>query len=176
MRVARTTLVASLVLAVVSLPACQGTPGAPEPEWQKPPKAFDTKSDSLTFGHKGLDEFNTKSVDDRTAWLAEMVGKPGSFKGQGVFRKREELGEKMDDRVHGRFEVFADVPIGFEPLYEITIDYFLYSDTDFGPTLPNGAYVEFAGTLIDFTFKEEAKPRKLEVKAKIDSLNVLKDN
>jgi hypothetical protein len=176
MRVARTTLFASLVLAVVTLPGCQGTPGAPEPEWQKPPKSFDTKGESLTFGNKGLDAFNTKSPDDRIAWLEEMKAKPGSFKGQGIFRKREELGDKMDDRVHGKFEAFADVPPGFEPLYEITIDYFLYNDADLGQGLPNGAYVEFAGTLIDFTYKEEAKPRKLEVKAKIDSLNVLKDN
>jgi len=55
-----------------------------ELEWQKPPKAWDPKGDSLTLGAKGLEAFNRLSPEDRIGQVAQWIGTPGSFKGQAI--------------------------------------------------------------------------------------------
>jgi hypothetical protein len=135
-----------------------------QPKWQKPPKEWDPKGDTLTFGEKNLDAFNSMTREDRDAHLEALKAKAGSFKGQARFQRLTELGEKMDDAEYGKYEVYAtlDEPV----LYEITVEYHLFAQDKIGDGFPPGTYVEFTGTLADFSFQDESKPRKIEIKVK----------
>ncbi len=146
-----------------------------QPEWRKPPKAWDpVGAEHLTFGKKGLDAFNTLSGEQRAAWVEDMKSKPGSFTGQAIYKMGTELGEKMDDFVLGNYEINTELldPI----LYEITLSYTLFGTKELGETLNEPhSYIEFKGTLADLVFHAEAKPRKIDLKIKIDEVKVLKD-
>lgn len=144
-----------------------------EPEWQKPPKAFDPQGAELTFNKKQLEAFNAMSSSEREAHLQALRDKPGSFKGQATFQRATELGDSMDDIEHGRFEVYATLP---DPvLYEITVEYTLFASEEIGKGLPPNTYIEFTGTLADLNYQDESKPRKMEIKVKDVSIDVLKD-
>jgi hypothetical protein len=137
-----------------------------ELEWQKPPKAWDPKGDSLTLGAKGLEAFNRLNPEDRTGQVAEWIGSPGSFKGQAVYKMGAGVGKAMDDSDYGTYEIFAMIP---DPvLYEITITYRLYTTPEVGKGLPPHAYIEFTGTLVEMDFQADDKPRKMEVKVQLD--------
>lgn len=167
----------SLAAVAVACTAFLGTACVPdkdkEPEWRKPPKSFDPIGAELTFNAKNLEAFNAMSGSEREAHLSELMGKAGSFKGQAVFKRATELGDKMDDAQWGRYEIYAVVP---DPvLYEITIEYHLFSEQDLSTKLPPNGYIEFTGTLAEMAFQDESKPRKMEIKVKADSVNVLSD-
>jgi hypothetical protein len=168
----RKALALAFGISAVALAAC--VPNRhDDPEWQKPPKSFDPKGADLSFNAKRLEAYNTMSEDERAAEIERMRGAAGSFKGQAVFKRATELGDKMDDAQYGKHEVWAVVP---EPvLFEITLEYLLYSDQDLGSKLPPGAHIEFVGTLADISYVSDAKPRKMELKVKADSITVLKD-
>lgn len=166
-------LLASIVLTAVSVSMAPGCvpDKRKQPEWQKAPKAWDPAKDEMTFGKKGLDAFNTMSADDRSAWVEQMKGKTGSFKGQAVFKVGAELGEKMDDYQYGAHEIYAVVP---EPvLYEIEMEYKLYTAEDKSTGIPPGAFLEFTGTIADVDYQADSKPRKLFAKIKADDVTVL---
>jgi hypothetical protein len=142
-------------------------------KWLAPPKTFDPKGADLTFNEKNLDAFNSMSPDDRAAHLETLKAATGGFKGQATFRRQEELADSMDDRVYGRYDVWATVP---DPVFlEITVEYHLFSETQLISGLATGTHIEFTGTLADLVFLDEAKPRKMEIKVKADAINVLKD-
>ena len=144
-----------------------------EPEWQKPPKSFDPAGDDLTFNAQRLEAFNTMSGSERETHLSELKGAAGSFKGQAVFKRATELGDKMDDAQFGKHEIYAVVP---DPvLYELTVEYHLFSEQDLSQGLPPNGYIEFSGTLAEMSFQDSSKPRKMEIKVKADSVGVLKD-
>lgn len=161
--------------------ACVGLLGASacipdkdkEPEWQKPPESFDPQSDELTFGKKNLEAFNMMSSSERETHLEQLKAKAGGFKGQANFQRASEMGEAMEDAQYGKHEVFATVtdPV----LYEITVDYQLFSNEPIGQGLPPGTPIEFTGTLAGLNYKDDAKPRKLEVKLKDVSIERLTD-
>lgn len=142
-----------------------------EPEWRKPPKSFDPVGAELTFNAKGIEQFNTMSSTEREAHLSQLMGSAGTFKGQGVFKRATELGDKMDDAQWGKHEIYVVVP---DPvLYEITVEYHLFSEQDLSTNVPPNAHIEFSGTLAEMMFQDEAKPRKMEIKVKTDSVTVL---
>lgn len=151
-----------------------------EPDWHKAPKAFDPAGADLTFNKDRLEAFNTLDTSKQEAHVAELKSTAGSFKGHAIFKRGTELGDKMDDLVYGRHEIYAlapgpdtDMPEGI--LFEINIEYHLFSEENFYTGWPSGSYVEFTGTLADMHFQSEAKPRKMELKVKVDSVNLIKD-
>lgn len=171
MRAARTF--AALACMVVFGAACIVPDKDKEPEWRQAPKAFDPIGADLTFNAKNLEAFNAMSGSEREAHLAELMGKAGSFKGQAIFKLGTELGDKMDDAQWGRYEIYAVVP---DPVvYEITVEYHLYSEQDLSTKLPPNGYIEFTGTLAEMMFQDESKPRKMEIKVKADSVSVISD-
>ncbi|RMG96051.1 MAG: hypothetical protein D6705_12260 [Deltaproteobacteria bacterium] len=143
-----------------------------KPKWQAPPKAWNPKgAEHLTFNEKGLDAFNSLSPEQRQAWVEEMKQKPGSFVGQAIYKQGAELGEKMDDYALGTYEIVTELP---EPiLYEITLNYRLYTTPEKGKGIPPNAYIEFKGTLADLDYQSESKPRKIDLKIKADEIKVL---
>ncbi|MEM6994156.1 MAG: hypothetical protein AAF721_26820 [Myxococcota bacterium] len=151
-----------------------------EPDWQKAPKAYDVKGADLTFNEARLEAFNSMESDKRAAHLAELTAKAGSFKGQAIYRRGTELGEKMDDLEYGRFEIYAVAPGPEENVekgiwLEVNIEYHLFTDTDLTTGWPPGSYIEFTGTFADMMFQDSSKPRKMEIKVKADSVKILKD-
>ena len=67
--------------------------------------------------------------------------------------------------------MYATVP---DPVaYEITVEYFLYANEPIGQGFAPGTYTESTGTLVNVDYKDDAKPRKLEIKLKDVSLNRL---
>ena len=144
-----------------------------DPEWLAPPKAYDPKGADLTFNEKNLEAFNTLSVDELTAHLYKLKAAKGSFKGQATFRRQEELADSMDDRVYGRYDVWATV---VDPVFlEVTVEYHLFSETQLISGLATATPIEFTGTLVDLVYLDQAKPRKMEIKVKADAINRLQD-
>jgi len=142
-------------------------------KWLAPPKSYDPKGAELTFNEKNLESFNTLSADERAAHIDKMKGAAGTFKGQATFRRQEELADSMDDRVYGRYDVWATV---VDPVFlEITLEYHLFSETQLISGLATATPIEFTGTLVDLVYLDQAKPRKMEIKVKADAINALQD-
>lgn len=168
---------ALLTLAVIACSLTLGGGCIPDerktPEWQKPPKAWNPTGDELTLGAKGLEAFNALSYEQRAAQIEQWAASPGSFKGQAMYKSGAGLGESMDDAQYGSYEIFAEVP---DPvLYEITVTYRLYSTPDKGKNLPPNGYIEFTGNIVELDYEADTKPRKMEVKVKVDEITVLTD-
>lgn len=142
-----------------------------ESEFLKPPASWTPKDDSMTFGTKTVDAFNSMSSSERDAFIEDLKGKPGSYKGQAQFERSSELTEGIPDAKYGKFEATAYVhdPV----LYEITLEYQLFSNEKIGHGFPAGTYIQFSGTLADFEYREDAKPRKLVIKVKDASVERL---
>jgi len=160
------------VCTVALLIACNPSGEEKVPDWQKPPESYDVKGAELTFNEKNLDAFNSMSGKEREAHLEQLKATEGSFKGQAVFRNGSELGEKMDDAQYGKYEIFATVEEAV--LFEMTMEYHLYSDQDFFTGVPPGTHLEFVGTLVDLNFQDSSKPRKLTFKVKATAVDRLK--
>lgn len=142
-------------------------------KWLAPPKSFDPEGADLTFNAKNLEAYNSLSVDERATHIDKLKNAAGTFKGQATFRRQEELADTMDDRVYGRYDVWATVP---DPVFlEITLEYHLFSETQLISGVATGTHIEFTGTLAELVFLDEAKPRKMEIKVKADAINVLQD-
>ena len=160
------------VCVAVLLAACNPSGEEKTPDWQKPPESYDVKGADLTFNEQRLDAFNSMSGRERDAHLEQLKSTEGSFKGQAIFERGSELGDKMDDAQYGKYEIYAAVP---EPvLYEITMEYHLFSDQDFFTGVPPGTHVEFVGTLVDMNYQDSSKPRKIVFKVKATSVERLK--
>lgn len=141
-------------------------------KWLAPPKSYDPLTGDLTFNTKNLDAFNTMSEDERTAFLDKLKGSKGTFKGQGFYQRSEELTDKIDDRVHGKYDVWITVD---KPVYlEITVEYHVFFDEPQLVGLAGNTPVEFTGTYLDMVYEDEAKPRRMDIKVKGDAINVLK--
>ncbi|MBX7083003.1 MAG: hypothetical protein K1X88_27605 [Nannocystaceae bacterium] len=143
-----------------------------DPKFLAAPKAFDPKGADLTFNEKNLEAFNTMEDDAREAHLEKLKAAAGSFKGQASYQRTEELTDKIDDSKYGKYVIWAKVP---QPVWlEVTVEYHLFSDSDLMGPAASDTYVEFSGTLLELTYLDDAKPRRMEIKVKADSVNVLK--
>lgn len=163
----------SFVLAcLVQLAACD-TNKYDDPKFMAPPKSFDPKGADLSFNEKSLEAFNSMSSDERTAHLDKLKATKGSLKGQATFQRDEELTDKIDDSQYGKYVVWATVP---DPVWlEVKVEYQLFSDTQLLTGVAPNTHIEFAGTLVDLIYEDSAKPRRLEIKLKADSIAPLKD-
>jgi hypothetical protein len=164
---------ALLVLAATLVAtACPPNPDdAANPDWLKPPAAYQPKTADLTFNEARFGEFNMMSDEDQDKFIEELKAKKGSFKGQAMTKTGAGLTEGFKGFEHGNWELNGITdPI----LYEITFDYKLYTDKKVGrPIAPNRA-VEFTGTLVDIDFQNESKPRKVVLEIACDSLAPIK--
>ena len=135
------------------------------------PAAYNPAATELTFNKKNLEAFNLMSPDARRQHVKELKETPGSFSGQAIFQSGNGLAPSVEDSQHGSYEVFAHVP---DPvLYEITIDYQIFTTPELGrPLAPNKA-IAFRGTLVDLRFEDETKPRKMTIRVKADHLETL---
>lgn len=137
------------------------------------PAAYNPAGADLTLNKKNLEAFNLMSKDARRQHLKQLKETPGSFSGQAIFQSGNGLAPTVEDSQHGAYELFAHVPE--PPLYEITIDYQIFTTPELGrPLAPNHA-LQFRGTLVDLRFEDETKPRKITVRVKADSVETITD-
>ncbi len=144
----------------------------PDPEWMKHPKGYDPAGADLTFNKERLQKYNMMGEAEKEAYVQELINTPGSFKGQAVFKSGAGLGEAMEDAQHGSYELSASTE---EVLFEITIDYNIFTTPELGKPLAPHAPIEFTGTLVDLQFQAEDKPRKLTLRVKADDVKRIKD-
>jgi hypothetical protein len=137
------------------------------------PSAYNPREADLTFNKKNLETFNLLKPEERDAFVADLKAKPGSFKGMAVTEAGNGIAAGVEGSEHGNWETFAHVtdPV----LYEITIDYRIFSTEEIGRPLGRNLPVQFQGTLVDLRYDAEAKPRKLTIQVKADAMSLISD-
>ena len=137
------------------------------------PAAYNPVEADLTFNKKNLEAFNLLSDDARKSFVKGLKDQPGSFTGQAIFQAGNGLGAAVEDSQYGSYEVFAHVP---DPvLYEITINYQIFTTEELGKPLGRSLPISFSGTLLNLRYDAEAKPRKLTIQVKADKLDLITD-
>ena len=137
------------------------------------PAAYNPAGADLTLNKKNLEAFNLMSKEARRQHLKQLKETPGSFSGQAIFQSGNGLAPTVEDSQHGAYELFAHVPD--PPLYEITIDYQIFTTPELGRPLAPNHPLQFRGTLVDLRFEDETKPRKMTVRVKADSVETITD-
>ena len=137
------------------------------------PAAYDPAGADLTFNKKNLEAFNLMSKDARRQHVKQLKETAGSFQGQAIFQSGNGLAPTVEDSQHGAYELFANVPTPV--LYEITIDYQIFTTPELGRPLAPNHPISFRGTLIDLRFEDETKPRKLTMRVKADNVETITD-
>jgi hypothetical protein len=137
------------------------------------PAAYDPQGAALTFNKSNLESFNFLSPKERDQFVAELKEKPGGFRGQAVTEAGNGIAPGVAGSEHGEWETFAHVadPV----LYEITIDYRIFSTEALGRPLGRSLPIGFTGTLVDLRYDAEAKPRKLTIEVKADAMELITD-
>lgn len=137
------------------------------------PAAYDPAGADLTLNKKGLEAYNLLSGDARRAFVKDLKDKPGSYSGQAIFQSGNGLAPTVEDSQYGAYELFAHVP---DPvLYEITIDYQIFTTPELGKPIAQHKPISFRGTLVDLRFDDQSKPRKLTIRVKADSVETITD-
>lgn len=144
----------------------------PEPEWMKHPKAYDIQGADLTFNKERLEAFNFLDSDEQEKHIEALKAAKGEFRGMAVFKSGAGLGAALEDAKYGDWELSASTdPVA----YEITITYEIFTTKEKGkPLAPNRA-IEFTGTLVDFDFQNESKPRSITIKVVADDVKPVED-
>lgn len=155
--------------ALLSVTACQGE----KKDLMAHPAAYNPKDADLTFNKKNLEAFNLMNEAARKKHVAYLKETPGSFTGQAVFEAGNGLSATVEESKHGEYELFAHVddPV----LYEITIDYRIFTTEALGKPLAPHAALAFKGTVLELRYDDQAKPRKLTITLKADSVETLTD-
>jgi hypothetical protein len=139
----------------------------PEAEWMKPPKAYDpVETEGLTLNKAGLDALTLKESDEREAYV-ESLQTPGTFKGQAKCLSGRGTGD-LDHSKWGEYELNCDAG---QVLFDIEIKYHLFTTREAGKPVSANAYVNFAGTLVDFSYHDDSKPRSVVAKVTLTELS-----
>lgn len=155
-----------IAAALALTPACVDK--SKEPDFLKLPSGYDPVEADLTFNKANLNEFNSMGEKERDKFVEDLKAAEGSFRGQALVQNGNGLAETVEDSQYGDYEVMAAVP---DPvLFEITIDYVIFTSTELGKKLTPHGPVEFSGTLVDLRYDAESKPRKLVLRVKADNI------
>lgn len=157
-----------LTSALLAVAGCE-----PKKDLLALPAAYNPRDAELTFNKKNLETFNALKETERDAFIQELKGKTGSFKGQAVTEAGNGIADGVEGSEHGKWETFAHVtdPV----LYEITIDYRIFSTEELGRPIGRVLPISFSGTLVDLRYDAQAKPRKLTIQVKADTLELITD-
>jgi hypothetical protein len=155
--------------ALLSVTACQQE----KKDLLALPAAYNPRTADLTFNKANLEAFNLMNEAARKEHVKQLKATAGSFSGQAVHEAGNGLAPTVEEAQHGDWELFAHVtdPV----LYEITIDYQIFTTAALGRVLAPHKAIAFKGTLLDLRYDSEGKPRKLTIKLKADSLETITD-
>jgi hypothetical protein len=135
----------------------------PNPEWMQPPKAYDPiTTEGLTLNKAGLDALTLKEGDDREAHVQTLMA-PDTFKGQAKCQSGAGTGDLAHSK-WGDYELTCDAGT---IVFDIGLKYHLFTTRETGKPLSANAFVEFGGTLVEFDYHDESKPRTVTVKVQV---------
>jgi hypothetical protein len=135
----------------------------PDVEWMKPPKSYDpVEAEGLTFNKAGLDALTLTDGDAREAYVKGLQAE-GSFKGQAKCQSGAGTGD-LEHSAWGDYELTCDAGT---ILFDIELKYHLFTSREVGKPLSATAYVEFGGTLVEFDYHDESKPRSITAKVQV---------
>ena len=165
------TGVPTLVLsATVGLALAGCMPKAhPDVEWMKPPKSYDPiGTEGLTLNKAGVDAFTLEEGDERDAYVTALQAE-GAFKGQAKCQSGVSTGD-LEPSKWGEYQLSCDAGT---ILFDIEVKYQLVTTREAGKPLSANAYVEFSGTLVEFSYHEDSKPRTISARVKVDEISRL---
>ncbi|PRQ07728.1 hypothetical protein [Enhygromyxa salina] len=135
----------------------------PDVEWMKPPKSYDpVETEGLTFNKAGIDALTLTDGDERDAHITALQA-DGTFKGQAKCQSGAGTGD-LEHSAWGDYELTCDAGT---ILFDIELKYHLFTSREVGKPLSANAYVEFGGTLVEFDYHDESKPRSITAKVKV---------
>jgi hypothetical protein len=135
----------------------------PDVDWMKPPKSYDpVETEGLTFNKAGLDALTLKDGEERDAHVQSLQTE-GTFKGQAKCQSGAGTGD-LEHSEWGAYELTCDAGT---ILFDIELKYHLFTSREVGKPLSAGAFVEFGGTLVDFDYHDESKPRSVLAKVQV---------
>jgi hypothetical protein len=157
-----TSLVTAAVCIALSFGLGACNKAHPDPEWMKPPKAYDpVNTEGLTFNKQGLDALTLTEGDEREAYVAKLM--EGEFKGQAKCQSGAGTGD-LEHSKWGAYELTCDAGT---VLFDIELKYNLFTSRETGKPLSANAYVEFGGKLVEFDYHDESKPRSITAKIQV---------
>lgn len=156
----------------LTLPASMGCKSEHEkPEWMKPPKSYQPAADpKLTFNKKGLERFNFLDEPEKEAFIEQLKKTPGSYTGQAMVQSGTGVSAHVPEHQYGTWEITAATEA---VLYEIPLNYQLYTTPEQGRSIARNRAVEFTGTVIGIDFQNQNKPRSMMVRVKVNSIKAL---
>lgn len=159
----------TLLALTVSLAALAGClpDKHPEVDWMKPPKGYDPiGTEGLTLNKAGVDALTLAEGDERDAFIESLKGE-GAFKGQAKCQSGSNTGD-LEPSKWGEFQLSCEAGT---ILFDIELKYRLFTTRAAGKPLSANAYVEFSGTLVEFSYHDETKPRSITASVKVDELS-----
>jgi hypothetical protein len=139
----------------------------PDVEWMKAPKGYDpVDTEGLTLNKAGLDALTLKEADERDGYV-ESLQTPGTFKGQAKCQSGRGTGDLAHSE-YGEYELNCDAGT---ILFDIELKYHLFTTRDVGKPVSANAYLDFTGTLVEFSYHDESKPRSIVAKVTVDDLS-----
>ncbi len=167
----RATGVPTLVLAAtmsLALTACLPKEH-PDVDWMKPPKSYDpVATEGLTLNKAAVDTLTLKEGEDRDAFV-ESLKAEGAFKGQAKCQNGVGTGD-LEPSKWGEYQLTCEAGT---ILFDIELKYQLFTTREAGKPLSANAYVEFTGTLVEFSYHEDSSPRSISARVKVDEISRL---
>lgn len=162
-----TLLAATLILATTGcLPDKH-----PDVDWLKPPKSYDPiNTEGLTLNKAGVDALTLKEGAERDAYI-ESLQAEGAFKGQAKCQSGSNTGD-LDVSKWGEYQLTCQ---SGTILFDIELKFQLFTTREAGKPLSANAYVQFSGTLVEFSYHDESKPRSISANVKVDEISRLSD-
>lgn len=162
MRATRTLVCAAIGLALPLITACPEK--HPDPEWMKPPAGYDpVGTEGLTLNKQGLDALTLAEGEQRDAVVQALMA-PGTFKGQAKCQSGAGTGD-LEHSKWGEYELACDAGV---ILFDIELKYHLFTTREVGKPLSANAFVEFGGTLVQFDYQDQQKPRSVTAMVQVD--------
>ncbi len=129
-----------------------------------PPAGYDpVETKGLTFNKAGLDALTLTEGEARDALVQELKAK-GKFKGQAKCSGGSNTGDYEESK-YGDYKLTCDAGT---VLFDIELKYYLYTNRELGRPLKGGSFLEFSGTLVEFEFLDQDKPRKITATVQVD--------
>jgi hypothetical protein len=158
-------LLPNLVVLTAALSSAACVPKEhPDPDWLKPPESYDpVEAEGLTFNKAGVDALTLKEEgEERDAYVESLKGE-GKFAGQAQCKSGAGTGTQAHSK-YGEFELTCTAGT---ILFDIELTYHLFTSRATGKPLSANAYVEFGGTLVEFDYHDDSKPRQIVAKVEV---------
>ena len=156
----RATATLALAAAALTLVACKDNR---QKELLDPPAAYDpVKTEGLTLNKSGLDALTLLEGEEREAHIETLMAE-GTFKGQAMCKSGAGTGELE----HSKWGGYVLTCEAGTILFDIELRYNLFTSREVGKPLSANAYVEFGGTLVEFEYQDESKPRSILAKVQV---------